>query len=136
MGASARPTRIHAWSRPSRGLEREGADGVTAWAISFEQAAGEHLADSGEPIDMDRYNAIGSIEMNARGLSRYWRKRWEREAETAAPQGAPSSASPRNRPRRRTPRSWRITLRNSMAASSFRPARARMSPRTYHRRSV
>jgi hypothetical protein len=30
---------------------------------------------------MARYDAIGSIAMNAAGLSRYWRKRWERERE-------------------------------------------------------
>jgi glyoxylase-like metal-dependent hydrolase (beta-lactamase superfamily II) len=43
-------------------------------------AAQEFLADSGGgTIDMARYNLIGSIEMNAAGLSRYWRKRWEAE---------------------------------------------------------
>ena len=30
-----------------------------------------------------RYDAIGSIRMNAEGLARYWRKRWEREATSA-----------------------------------------------------
>ena len=42
-------------------------------------AAVEFEAESGRPIDMARYDAIGSIAMNAVGLSRYWRKRWERE---------------------------------------------------------
>lgn len=44
-----------------------------------EQAAREYLHDAGAPIDLGRYDAIGSIRMNAGGLARYWRKRWERE---------------------------------------------------------
>jgi glyoxylase-like metal-dependent hydrolase (beta-lactamase superfamily II) len=48
-------------------------------------AAQEFLADSGgAQIDMARYNLIGSVEMNAAGLSRYWRKRWEKEAAEAS----------------------------------------------------
>lgn len=42
-------------------------------------AAEEFLQTSGKPIDMARYDALGSIGMNAAGLARYWRKRWERE---------------------------------------------------------
>jgi glyoxylase-like metal-dependent hydrolase (beta-lactamase superfamily II) len=74
--------RIRAWSETVRGeLERDPEDAEERIdTVLREQAAAEYLADAGEPIDMDRYNAIGSIEMNARGLSRYWRKRWEREA--------------------------------------------------------
>ena len=37
-------------------------------------------ADSGEEIDMERYDVASSIRMNAMGLIRYWRKRAEREA--------------------------------------------------------
>lgn len=78
--------RIRAWSETvRRELERDpDGNGDRLDALLHEQAAHEYLADSGEPIDMDRYNAIGSIEMNARGLSRYWRKRWEREAADGA----------------------------------------------------
>ena len=43
-------------------------------------AARDHLADAGIPIDLERYDAIGSIRMNASGLARYWRKRYEAEA--------------------------------------------------------
>lgn len=46
-------------------------------------AAADHLADAGVPIDLTRYDAIGSIRMNATGLARYWRKR--REGEVAPP---------------------------------------------------
>jgi glyoxylase-like metal-dependent hydrolase (beta-lactamase superfamily II) len=51
----------------------------------------EFEADAHRPIDLERYDALGSIRMNAQGLARYWRKRWEREAETAPAQ--PSAAS-------------------------------------------
>jgi glyoxylase-like metal-dependent hydrolase (beta-lactamase superfamily II) len=45
-----------------------------------QQARQEYELDSGLPFDRARYDAIGSIRMNAQGLARYWRKRWEREA--------------------------------------------------------
>jgi glyoxylase-like metal-dependent hydrolase (beta-lactamase superfamily II) len=47
-------------------------------------------ADAHRPIDLDRYDALGSIRMNAQGLARYWRKRWERDA---AGDTQPSAAS-------------------------------------------
>ncbi len=46
-------------------------------------AADDHLADAGVPIDLARYDAIGSIRMNAAGLSRYWTKRREAERQEA-----------------------------------------------------
>ena len=44
-------------------------------------AAREFLADSGRPLDLEieRYDALGSITMNAGGLARYWRKRRDAE---------------------------------------------------------
>ncbi len=53
-----------------------------AIASSLRDLAGrEFLDDAGRPIDdeLDRYDALGSIAMNAAGLARYWRKRWEAE---------------------------------------------------------
>jgi hypothetical protein len=47
--------------------------------VLVDQARAEYEADSGLPFDRGRYDAIGSIRMNAQGLARYWRKRWERE---------------------------------------------------------
>jgi glyoxylase-like metal-dependent hydrolase (beta-lactamase superfamily II) len=45
------------------------------------QAKAEFEADSGgAPFDLERYDALGSIRMNAQGLARYWRKRWAAEA--------------------------------------------------------
>jgi glyoxylase-like metal-dependent hydrolase (beta-lactamase superfamily II) len=56
--------------------------GVEAVAAAFhELAAEEFRRDSGREIELDHYNVIGSIEMNAAGLTRYWRKRWEAERE-------------------------------------------------------
>jgi hypothetical protein len=44
-------------------------------------AAQEFAAQSGRPLEpeLDRYDALGSIRMNAQGLARYWRTRAERE---------------------------------------------------------
>jgi glyoxylase-like metal-dependent hydrolase (beta-lactamase superfamily II) len=84
---------------PDEGFAR-GADRIRAWAGTvasrlerapgttideleddlLRQARAEYEADSGLPFDAGRYDAIGSIRMNAEGLARYWRKRWEREA--------------------------------------------------------
>ena len=50
------------------------------------QAREEFEVDSrGAPFDLERYDALGSIRMNAQGLTRYWRRR--RDAD-AAPQGS------------------------------------------------
>jgi len=56
-------------------------------------AAADHLADAGVPIDLERYDAIGSIRMNAAGLARYWRKRREAEA-VADPAAAAEPGEP------------------------------------------
>jgi glyoxylase-like metal-dependent hydrolase (beta-lactamase superfamily II) len=73
--------RILAWSASVRGrLER--APGTSIDELEerlLEQARSEYEADSGRPFDRGRYDAIGSIRMNAEGLARYWRKRWEHE---------------------------------------------------------
>jgi glyoxylase-like metal-dependent hydrolase (beta-lactamase superfamily II) len=54
-------------------------DEVTA--VLRERARIEFEVDAARPFERDRYDVLGSIRMNAQGLSRYWRKRWEREAE-------------------------------------------------------
>ena len=83
---------------PVEGLDR-GAERIRAWAATVrmaierdadvsddgliadltDQAREEYEADAGQAFDRERYDAIGSIAMNARGLARYWRKRWEAE---------------------------------------------------------
>jgi glyoxylase-like metal-dependent hydrolase (beta-lactamase superfamily II) len=89
-------------AEPQAGFER-GAARIEAWAetvrgqlaqappasideledILSRQARWEYESDSGLAFDRDRYDAIGSIRMNAEGLARYWKKRWEREAAAA-----------------------------------------------------
>jgi glyoxylase-like metal-dependent hydrolase (beta-lactamase superfamily II) len=44
------------------------------------RARREFEADAGRAFEPARYDALGSIRMNAQGLARYWRRRWEREA--------------------------------------------------------
>ena len=58
---------------------RVSEDAVTDVLVDL--ARTEFETDAGRPFERDRYDVLGSIRMNAQGLSRYWRKRWEREAE-------------------------------------------------------
>jgi len=78
--------RIRDWSQAvRRHLESDPtADDDAVATTLLRQARREYDADSSFPFDLDRYDALGSIRMNAQGLSRYWRKRWEREATTAS----------------------------------------------------
>jgi glyoxylase-like metal-dependent hydrolase (beta-lactamase superfamily II) len=79
-GCERAASRIRAWSETVRRLSAETNDVDRITATLRDQAAAEHLEDAGSPIDLARYDAIGSIRMNAVGLERYWRKRREREA--------------------------------------------------------
>lgn len=76
--------RIHAWSDTVRTtLERDAdaeAEVDEVARVLRDLAEDEFERETGRAIDLARYDAIGSIRMNATGLSRYWRKRWEREA--------------------------------------------------------
>jgi glyoxylase-like metal-dependent hydrolase (beta-lactamase superfamily II) len=73
--------RIRAWADTvRRRLEGDPAFGIDDLVeVLTAQAQEEYEADAGLPFDLERYDAIGSIRMNAQGLARYWRKRWERE---------------------------------------------------------
>jgi glyoxylase-like metal-dependent hydrolase (beta-lactamase superfamily II) len=73
--------RIHAWSDTVRTtLTRDAEAEVDEVARALRDLAeAEFERETGRAIDLARYDAIGSIRMNATGLSRYWRKRWERE---------------------------------------------------------
>ncbi|MGE5225409.1 MAG: MBL fold metallo-hydrolase [Planctomycetaceae bacterium] len=78
-------SRIVAWSdEVARALRADAdvsEDDLTA--ILRHRAEREFAEDSGHaPFDLDRYDALGSIRMNAQGLARYWRKRWDRESST------------------------------------------------------
>ena len=71
--------RVRGWSETARRILKQdpNADADEVAAAFHTRAAEEFRSDSGREIDLARYNAIGSIEMNAAGLTRYWRKRWE-----------------------------------------------------------
>jgi glyoxylase-like metal-dependent hydrolase (beta-lactamase superfamily II) len=75
--------RIRAWSETVRRELTGQPDRAVAEVTDLlrEQARQEYEADSGLTFDEGRYDAIGSIAMNAEGLVRYWRKRWEAEAQ-------------------------------------------------------
>ena len=72
---------IRAWARAASGVLRSNPQASTDdLAAALREVAAERIqAETGRPIDLERYDAIGSIAMNAAGLARYWRKRWERE---------------------------------------------------------
>ena len=78
-GCDRAAERVRAWSDTVRRLSAETGDVDAIAEVLRRQAAEEHLADAGAPIDLARYDALGSIRMNAAGLERYWRKRREAE---------------------------------------------------------
>jgi len=88
--------RILAWcATVETALQREpGMSDDALRAILEVLARREFEADAHQPIDLERYDALGSIRMNAQGLARYWRKRWERDAAAdAQPSAANRSAA-------------------------------------------
>jgi glyoxylase-like metal-dependent hydrolase (beta-lactamase superfamily II) len=76
--------RIRAWSDTVRSRLEASPEATTDDLETelLEQARSEYEQDSGLPFDQARYDAIGSIRMNAEGLARYWRKRRQEEAAT------------------------------------------------------
>jgi glyoxylase-like metal-dependent hydrolase (beta-lactamase superfamily II) len=82
-GCAAAREEIMTWSDAVREVLEEDADAPPAEIVAALHAVADHsfLARSGRPLEPElaRYDALGSIEMNAVGLSRYWRKRWEAE---------------------------------------------------------
>jgi glyoxylase-like metal-dependent hydrolase (beta-lactamase superfamily II) len=84
-GCERAAARIAEWSDAVRRRldTRPDADTDELSRMLGDVAARDHLADAGIPIDLERYDAIGSIRMNAAGLARYWRKRREAEADVA-----------------------------------------------------
>ena len=75
--------RVRTWAEAVRTSLVASPDASSeAIASSLRELAGrEFLDDAGRPLgdELDRYDALGSIAMNAAGLARYWRKRWEAE---------------------------------------------------------
>jgi glyoxylase-like metal-dependent hydrolase (beta-lactamase superfamily II) len=100
--------RIRRWGDIVR-IALEDDDDVGRIAELLErEGASEYLADSGRPIDLERYDVLSSIRTNAAGLIRYWKQQAERgggeaergggEAERArgeaAAQDRPNAAQP------------------------------------------
>jgi len=88
--------RIRAWTAcVERELQKDPDMPVDELRATLEDLARrEFEADAHRPIDLARYDALGSIKMNAQGIARYWRKRWEREAATGSqPSAARRSAA-------------------------------------------
>jgi glyoxylase-like metal-dependent hydrolase (beta-lactamase superfamily II) len=83
-GCHAAAAHIATWAGAVREvLERDPRAGTDEIATALRSlAATEFESEAGRPIDLARYDAIGSISMNAEGLARYWRKRREREGRT------------------------------------------------------
>lgn len=93
QGCQRAARRILDWSQTVHdALQREpNMEPPELLRLLTEQGTREFLEDSGRPIDLARYDVLGSIGMNAAGLTRYWRKRWEREAAVRErPEGAGS----------------------------------------------
>jgi glyoxylase-like metal-dependent hydrolase (beta-lactamase superfamily II) len=67
--------RLLAWSETVRRAVLRSDDLDRIERILAEQGAQEYLDDSGRPIDMERYDVLSSIRMNAAGLARYWERR-------------------------------------------------------------
>jgi glyoxylase-like metal-dependent hydrolase (beta-lactamase superfamily II) len=86
--------RIRGWGDEVRRALNDTEDLEEITAILERRGAAEYLEDSGESIDMERYDVLSSIKMNAAGLSRYWRKRAQHERDRqAAERAAPDQAS-------------------------------------------
>ena len=87
--------RIRAWSSAVRAalVQRHDESDEELRTLLEDLARREFEADAHRQIDLGRYDALGSIKMNAQGLARYWRKRWEREATNAQPSAANRSAA-------------------------------------------
>jgi glyoxylase-like metal-dependent hydrolase (beta-lactamase superfamily II) len=72
--------RIRGWGAEVRDTLERTDDLEEISALLERRGAREYQEDSGEPIDLERYDVLSSIRMNATGLVRYWKKRTERES--------------------------------------------------------
>jgi glyoxylase-like metal-dependent hydrolase (beta-lactamase superfamily II) len=82
-GCARAKENIVSWSEVVRQVlrsEPEASQDQVAAALAA-HADRSFAEETGRPLDEEsaRYDVMGSVAMNATGLSRYWRKRWERE---------------------------------------------------------
>lgn len=77
--------RLLDWSDDVRKALEAGAELDRVVEILERRGAAEYLEDSGQAIDLERYDVLSSVRMNAAGMIRYWQKRAERaEAELSS----------------------------------------------------
>jgi glyoxylase-like metal-dependent hydrolase (beta-lactamase superfamily II) len=76
--------RIRGWAEDVREALGRTDDVDEIVKVLQERVTAEDLADAGEGADMEKYEMLSSVQVNAMGLIRYWRKRWEREAAESA----------------------------------------------------
>jgi glyoxylase-like metal-dependent hydrolase (beta-lactamase superfamily II) len=99
-GLAAR--RIRSWADVVREGLRTDDDLERIASLLERQGAAEYREDSGDEIDMDRYDVLSSIRVNAVGLIRYWKKRAERDAaelaEVPLAGGEPAASGPDDQP--------------------------------------
>lgn len=88
--------RIRAWSATVREALAVDGDVDRIARLLERRGADEYREDSGREIDLDRYDVLSSVRINAMGLIRYWTKRAEREAAELAQ--IPTAAPPPNGP--------------------------------------
>jgi glyoxylase-like metal-dependent hydrolase (beta-lactamase superfamily II) len=85
-GCARAKEEIVAWSEVVRRVLRSepGATPDHVTGALRDYAARSFAEETGRSMDgeSERYDVMGSVAMNATGLSRYWRKRWEREEAT------------------------------------------------------
>ncbi len=80
-GCTRASDRIRSWAEAVRDALREGVIELDEMeGVLRSLASSEYFADSQTEIDYSRYDALGSIRMNAAGLTRYWTKLWEEQA--------------------------------------------------------
>jgi glyoxylase-like metal-dependent hydrolase (beta-lactamase superfamily II) len=70
--------RLLDWSEDVRKALEAGEELDRVAEILERRGAAEYREDSGQPIDLERYDVLSSIRMNAAGMIRYWQKRAER----------------------------------------------------------
>lgn len=76
--------RTRSWTEVVRRALQDTDDLDEIVALLEEEARRDVETGAEAPIDLERFETLSSVRMNAMGIVRYWRKRAEREAETRA----------------------------------------------------
>jgi glyoxylase-like metal-dependent hydrolase (beta-lactamase superfamily II) len=73
-------SRLRKWAGIVKGALEETDDVDRIAALLERETASEFDQVAGRDLDLDRYEILSSMKINAQGLVRYWKKRAEREA--------------------------------------------------------